>query len=115
MERAAADGATAIVTAAGDTPFLPRDLVARLAAAGPVAIAVTPGGRRHPVFGLWPVGLRDDLSAALRAGTRRVAEWAERHGAAEVGFPDEAAFFNVNSPADLARAGELADLAGRRG
>ncbi len=112
MERAAAEGATAIVTAAGDTPFLPRDLAARLAAAGsPVAIAVTPsaaGRRHHPVFGLWPVGLRDDLRAALLAGTRRVADWARRHGAVEVTFPDEAAFFNVNRPGDLDRARALA-------
>ena len=44
----------------------------RPAAAGtPLAMAVTPGERgqdRHPTFGLWPVGLRDDLRAALGAG-----------------------------------------------
>ncbi len=112
MDRAAAEGAQAIVTVAGDTPFFPTDLVARLRASGaPLAFAVTPGAtgrRRHPVFALWPVALRKDLRTALAAGTRRVAEWAARHGAAEVAFPDEAAFFNVNTRDDLARAEALA-------
>ena len=49
----------------GDCPFLPSDLVARLAAARteaktPLACARS-GDWRHPVVGLWPVALREDL------------------------------------------------------
>ena len=112
MEWAAGLGAERVVTAAADTPFLPLDLVARLEAAGPgVVLAATPGPdgpARHPTFGLWPVALRDDLRAALGAGVRKVVAWTDRHGAADALFPDEAAFFNVNTPEDLARAREMA-------
>lgn len=97
-------GAERVLTAAADTPFPPEDLAARLAAAGPgVVLAATPGGR-HPVFGLWPVALRDDLRAAIEGGTRKVVAWTDRHGAVDAVFPDEAAFFNVNTPEDLAAA-----------
>ena len=108
MDWAAALGAERVATAAADTPFLPADLVARLAAAGPgIVLAATPeGGRpaRHPTFGLWPVALRDDLRAALASGVRKVVAWTDPHGAAEAAFPDADAFFNVNTPGDLARA-----------
>src|SRR3954468_17134550 len=54
-----------VVSVAADTPFLPRDLVARLHAAReqagtPLACAQS-GGRAHPVNALWRVDLREDL------------------------------------------------------
>jgi len=113
LDWAAEMGADTIVTAAADTPFLPCDLVPRLqlAAEGmayPLALAATPdpvrGLARHPTFGLWPVALRDDLRAALQSGVRKVVQWSDRHHARLAEFPDEAAFFNVNTPDDLARA-----------
>lgn len=113
LDWAAARGAETIVTAAADTPFFPCDLVPclQLAAEGmahPLALAATPDPRRglarHPTFGLWPVALREDLRAALREGVRKVVQWTDRHGAQLAGFPDEAAFFNVNTPEDLVRA-----------
>ncbi|MBP7242224.1 molybdenum cofactor guanylyltransferase MobA [Amaricoccus sp.] len=106
MHWAAGQGAGLVATVAADTPFLPRDLVGRLAAGiggAPVAVAVAEDGA-HPTCALWRVARRGDLAAALVAGTRRVTEWAAREGAAPVAFPDEAAFFNVNVPADLAEA-----------
>lgn len=107
MDWAAAAGAEALVSVAGDTPFLPPDLVPRLllAGSGGPALAATSGGR-HPTFGLWPVRLRDDLRAALARGERRVAAFANRHGAETAWFPDQPfdPFFNVNTPDDLARA-----------
>ena len=113
MEWARALGVERVVTAAADTPFLPPDLVARLEAAGPgIALAATPaaggGADRHPTFGLWPVALAGDLRAALGEGVRKVVAWTDRHGAAEALFPDAAAFFNVNTPADLERARAMA-------
>src|SRR5437870_2677719 len=58
-----------VVSVPGDCPFLPGDLVARLTAARqaaeqPVACARS-GEWRHPVIGLWPVALRDNLRKAL--------------------------------------------------
>lgn len=109
MDWAAAHGAEAVVTAAGDTPFLPHDLVRRLqdAAGGGLAIAAAADGW-HPTVGLWPVGLRDDLRAAVIGGTRRVAAWAADQGCAVAPFPNAEAFFNVNTPADLVRAQAVA-------
>ncbi|PZX19574.1 molybdenum cofactor guanylyltransferase [Palleronia aestuarii] len=107
-------GASHLVTVAADTPFLPCDLVPRLLLAAetedrPVALAATPSGR-HPVFGFWPVALRDDLRDALASGMRRVTDWADRHGAATAFFPTTGVdpFFNVNTPDDLARARAMA-------
>jgi molybdopterin-guanine dinucleotide biosynthesis protein A len=114
LDWAAERGDEAIVTAAADTPFLPEDLVPRLllaaeTAGAPIALAATPDGR-HPTFGLWPVALRHDLREALAKGTRKVTDWADRHGAATARFPDTPydPFFNVNTPEDLARARALA-------
>lgn len=100
-------GASAVLTAPGDTPFLPHDLRARLEAvrggSAQVACAVA-GGRLHPTLALWPVGLAGALAAALAGGTRRVEDWARGQGLAVAEFPDPAAFLNVNTPEDLAAA-----------
>ena len=120
LDWAAGIGAQAIVTAAADTPFFPRDLAARLvAAAGPsgLCLAASPDdtGRmqRHPTFGLWPVALRDDLRAALTGGLRKIVLWTDGHGAGTAAFPSDPfdPFFNVNTPDDLAMAETLAGRA----
>jgi molybdenum cofactor guanylyltransferase len=117
LDWAAERGAEAIVTAAADTPFLPRDLVARLTAAGDLALAASADedGRlqRHPTFGLWPVRLREDLREALTGGLRKIVLWTDRHGAATVEFPSAPfdPFFNVNTPEDIAQAEALAGAA----
>ncbi|WP_342068989.1 molybdenum cofactor guanylyltransferase MobA [Yoonia algicola] len=108
LDWAATQGATHIVTAAADTPFFPCDLVPRLLHAAEdagtqIALSRTPDGR-HPTFGLWPTALRDDLRAALNDGLRKVVVWTDKHGCATAHFPDDAAFFNVNTPQDLEQA-----------
>lgn len=103
---------THLATVATDTPFFPRDLVAQLlgqAAGGRIVLARS-FGRRQPVFGLWPLALRDELADWLVTGdSRSVQDWAKRHSLAdvdftpvEVGAPDP--FFNANTPEDLAAA-----------
>lgn len=113
LDWAAEQGAETIVTAAADTPFFPCDLVPQLLLHGegmtdPLVLAATPdtrrGTARHPTFGLWPVALRDDLRAALNGGLRKVVLWTETHDGREALFPQEQAFFNVNTPDDLAQA-----------
>ncbi|WP_416915456.1 MAG: molybdenum cofactor guanylyltransferase MobA [Roseicyclus sp.] len=116
LDWAAGQGATAIVTAAADTPFFPKDLVTRLmASAGPsgLCLAASPDetGRvqRHPTFGLWPVALRDDLRAALTTGLRKIVIWTDGHGAGQAVFDSTPfdPFFNVNTPEDIAAAEAL--------
>lgn len=109
MDWAAGLGAATVATAAADTPFLPCDLVARLAAGmggAPAAVAVTEDGA-HPTCALWRVDPREELREALDGGIRRVTDWTARLGAVAVAFPGGEAFFNVNTPADLARAAAL--------
>lgn len=117
-----------LATVPVDTPFLPADLVARLAVplrAGTVACAIAAsGGRRHPVVGLWSVKLVGAVEDALGAGERAMTCFAEQHGSAVVDFPfteiegtgikgakTGAAsidpFFNVNTPADVETAEAL--------
>lgn len=110
LRRAQEEDVEAIVTVAVDTPFFPTDLVARLRAAAmakgvPLACAAT-GPRTHPVFGLWPVALADDLAAAMAEGTRKVDIWTGKHGCsvAEYAADPFDPFFNVNTPEDLAEA-----------
>lgn len=101
-----------IVTAAGDAPLLPSDLVARLTQAvesRPNAIALAQScGELHPVIGLWPIALAQDLEEQLRNGVRKVLHWTDRHGTVPVPFPparigglDIDPFFNANTPQEL--------------
>lgn len=107
MDWAADHGAAAVLTVPVDTPFLPADLLARLAAAGGrPALAQAADGTLHPTAALWPVALAPDLRAALHAGDRRLRAFAAAHGAIAVPFPpaDPDPFLNLNTPADLAAA-----------
>jgi molybdopterin-guanine dinucleotide biosynthesis protein A len=103
-----------IVSAPTDAPFLPADLVSQMGAAmraedADLACAAS-GGQTHPVIGLWPVRLRDELRRALvDEGIRKVDVWTARYRLAVVPFPDQPIdpFFNANRPEDLDRAAAL--------
>lgn len=103
--------ATHVASFATDAPFLPLDLVARLAAAVADGVHVlacaASNGRPHPVFGLWPLALREDLRVALVSGLHKVDQWTARYRLAVVEFPAQPydPFFNANTPEDL-REGE---------
>jgi molybdopterin-guanine dinucleotide biosynthesis protein A len=104
-----------IVTVPGDAPLLPSDLVERMMEAvaerkNAIALAQS-GGELHPVIGLWPIGLMQDLEEQLKTGVRKVQQWADRHVAVSVPFPCARVcglsidpFFNANTPQEL---GEL--------
>jgi molybdopterin-guanine dinucleotide biosynthesis protein A len=104
-----------VASVPGDCPFLPADLVARLSAARqatgvPLACARS-GDWRHPVVGLWPVALREDLRRALvEENMHKIESWTARHGIAIGDWPATPVdpFFNVNTPADAAEAERIA-------
>ena len=102
---ARAQGATALVTAAVDTPFLPADLAARLWAAGQGCLTLARSdGRSHPTAAYWPIALSQDLQAFLASGeTPRMMSFVQRHDPAFADFP-AGSFSNLNSPADLIAA-----------
>ena len=106
-------GVTHIATVATDTPFFPTDLVAALAGAGddPCEIRLAgSGGHRHPVFGLWPLGIADSLETFLQEQeTRKVMAFVQQHPWQTVDFGSAVPqgldpFFNINTPEDLAVA-----------
>jgi molybdenum cofactor guanylyltransferase len=105
-----------VVSVPTDAPFLPRDLVARLAAgmtaSGADLACAASGGQPHPVVGLWPVRLRQALRHAVtQEGIRKVDLWTGRYRLATVAFAEEMPgvdpFFNANRPEDLERAAAL--------
>jgi molybdopterin-guanine dinucleotide biosynthesis protein A len=105
---------TYVVSVATDAPFLPEDLVSRLVRgmeeSGADLACAASGGQPHPVIGLWPVRLREDLRRAVLVETvRKVDVWTARHRLATVHFPSDPIdpFFNANRPEDLTIAAAL--------
>jgi molybdenum cofactor guanylyltransferase len=106
-----------MLSAAADCPFLPRDLVARLAQArmaedAELAVAASQG-QSHPVIGLWSVRLREQLRHALVVeDVRKIDRWTARFRLATVTWPTTPLdpFFNANTMDDIAEAERLAAL-----
>jgi molybdopterin-guanine dinucleotide biosynthesis protein A len=94
-----------VLTLPCDCPFLPGDLLLRLAAAiGDQAVAMAQSeGQWHPVCALWSVGVLDLIPPYRAAGRRSLKGLAEQAGIVLVDWP-AALFANVNTPADLASA-----------
>jgi molybdenum cofactor guanylyltransferase len=98
-----------VVTVPCDSPFLPADLVARLAAAFAgddmqLAVAKT-GDQPHPVFALVRRDVLPHLDTFLANGGRKIDAWYATLRVAEVPFDDEAsAFRNINTADELAAA-----------
>lgn len=114
-----------VVSVAGDTPFFPSNLVQRLAACctlgdDMIAMAASFDGV-HPVFGLWPVRLADDLEAFLAEGkSGKILAFADRYNRINVPFEhltidhDEIdPFFNINTPEEAERAEAIARTLGQ--
>ncbi len=100
-----------LVTVPCDTPNFPTDLVARLSAAlaaedAEIAMATsTEDGQLQvqPVFCLMKASLIESLVRTLDAGQRKIDRWTALHRCVQVHFDDPAAFFNANTPEELAR------------
>ncbi len=90
-----------VVTAPCDSPFLPLDLVARLAQSRADVAVARVEGRAQPVFLLARRELLTDLEAFLQAGGRKIDAWYSRLDHVEVDFPDPQAFANINTLAEL--------------
>ena len=108
-----------MLSAPGDCPFLPRDLVTRLdqarAAENAELAVASSGGQTHPVVGLWSVRLRDELRQALIVeGMRKIDRWTARYPLATVNWPTSPLdpFFNANTAEDIVEADRLATLDG---
>lgn len=104
LEWAAALGMTALLTAPGDTPFLPKGLASRLQ---PAPCCVSHAGQRHHLIALWPVTSALQLRSLLSApGSRSVADFSARIGMRYIEYSVRSAdpFVNVNTLDELAQA-----------
>lgn len=116
LEWATAQGHSHIISAATDTPFFPLDLLEKFLSANESKtdriILATSGGNRHPVFGLWPTAIADDLRDWFATTeTNKVLAFVHRHDwtMADFGMITKAdqqldPFFNINTMDDLAIA-----------
>jgi molybdopterin-guanine dinucleotide biosynthesis protein A len=111
---------SAVLSVPVDTPFLPTDLVPRLAAAlardaAPVAFAAT-ATRDHPIVALWSPDVREAAYAVFaqqpEISLHGIME--QLHGTRVVFGEDQPidAFFNVNTPADLETAERIMSRSG---
>ena len=104
-----AAGTPFVATSPCDSPFLPLDLVARLAkgleaASAQLAVAHT-FAQPHPVFALVSASVLPHLAAFIAGGGRKIDAWYSTLRVAAVQFDDcEAAFRNINTPDELAAA-----------
>ncbi|MGH8850186.1 MAG: molybdenum cofactor guanylyltransferase MobA [Casimicrobiaceae bacterium] len=98
-----------VATVPCDSPFLPADLVARLAAAmeasdAELAVART-FDQPHPVFALVRRDVLPHLTRFLEGGGRKIDAWYATLRIVEVPFDDEAdAFRNINTADELRQA-----------
>jgi molybdopterin-guanine dinucleotide biosynthesis protein A len=106
-----AAGTRYVVTSPCDSPFLPLDLVSRLAkgledAKAQLAVAHT-FAQPHPVFALACRDVLPHLTAFLEGGGRKIDAWYATLRVTAVQFDDcEDAFRNINTPDELAAAGK---------
>ena len=109
------EGVSHVLSVAGDTPFFPQDLLDKLSADNDdpdTIVLAASNGRRHPVFGLWPVALAAQLEDFLvREAGRKVMLFVERYPLRIEEFATGAIdpFFNINTPDDLSQALKLAE------
>lgn len=95
-----------ILTMPCDGPYLPpvyrqRMMESLLLHQADIAVA-TDGERLQPVYALIPTRLKDDLTAFLATGERKIDRWYQQHNVVEVSFADYPdAFININRPEDL--------------
>ena len=107
-----------LATSPCDAPFLPTDLVARLAEAledskADIAIALG-AGRPQPAFTLMSTSIHTSLTKFLDDGGRKISYWYRQQAYVEVDFGiDSTPFANINLPEDLAAANDGSNASAR--
>jgi molybdopterin-guanine dinucleotide biosynthesis protein A len=100
-----------LLSVPSDAPYLPWDMVARLAAKmGPsaeIAVAVS-GAQIHPTVGLWPVAFAGQLYELVSVkGIRKMQDVFRLLPSRVVQFPASESFTNINTPFDLNLAHQI--------
>ena len=99
-----------IATFPCDTPFFDENLVDKIMNcpknSSKKLFFLKSGNRRHNIFGLWSLELKDILLEDINKGQRKVEEWANKVGSEIVEINDENDynFLNINTKEDLEKA-----------
>ena len=104
-----------LLTVACDTPFFPQDLAARLlqaavaqkalvamACTAPDAGSDTIRPLPQPTFCLLHRSLAASAQQFMAQGGRKIRQWTDQHAHTTVVFGDASAFYNANTPEELA-------------
>jgi molybdenum cofactor guanylyltransferase len=97
------EGYDAVVTVPSDGPFLPHDLVRKLAGTKPAF--ANSKGQDHFLTGFWPVKLLPKLNEDIQK-SNRVQDWVFKIDATKINWraDDYDPFMNINTPADVTAA-----------
>ena len=99
-----------IATFPCDTPFFDENLVDKIMNcpknSSKKLFFLKSGARRHNIFGLWSLELKDILLKDINKGHRKVEEWANKVGSEIIEINDENDynFLNINTKEDLETA-----------
>ena len=99
-----------IATFPCDTPFFDENLVDKIMNcpknSSKKLFFLKSGNRRHNIFGLWSLELKDILLEDINNGHRKVEEWANKVGSEIIEINDENDynFLNINTKEDLEKA-----------
>ena len=104
---------THILSVAADSPLFPENFADQMinhanSLSEEAIILAKSNGWHHPIFGLWPIQLADDLETQLKDGIRKIRAWTNTHPNSTVEFEnlllkgeEVDPFFNINSPEDF--------------
>ena len=93
-----------------DTPFFNENLIDKIkncpTSSTKKLFFLKSGARRHNIFGLWSLELKDILLEDINKGHRKVEEWANKVGSEIIEINDENDynFLNINTKEDLEKA-----------
>jgi len=99
-----------VMTFPCDTPFFNEDIVDQIkqkqSQSDKKLFFLKSGEKRHNIFGMWSVDLKDQLRKDLEAGDRKVQDWANKIGIEiiELDPKDDNSFLNINTKEDLEEA-----------
>ena len=93
-----------------DTPFFNESLIDKIKNCSTNSkkklFFLKSGNRRHNIFGLWSLELKDILFKDIKNGHRKVEKWADKIGPEVIEINDEKDynFLNINTKEDLEEA-----------
>ena len=99
-----------ILTFPCDTPFFDQNIIEKLKRCttntSKKLFFLKSGNKRHNIFGLWSMKLKDILLEDINNGFRKVEEWANKVGSEiiEINSDNDYNFLNINTKEDLEEA-----------